>query len=144
GATADDGDPVGDMVEIEDLVARQDRPAALEVRDQARHRTGGEDDVRSLDRRRRAVRHGDGDRATGPERPGAVEHLDLAALAHRRDATDEAVDDLALALLGDREIDDGVTGVDAEVGRVVDVTLHRSRLEERLGGDAPSVETGAA
>ena len=42
---------------------------------------------------------------SGPRRAGAVEHLDLAALAHRRDAADEPGDDLLLALLGDGEVD---------------------------------------
>ena len=43
-------------------------------------------------------RHRDG--AVGAEPPDAVEHLDLAVLAHRRDAADESGDDLLLALSG--------------------------------------------
>ena len=60
----------------------------------------------------------------------------LRALHIERDAADEAGDDLLLARLGDGEVDRGRTGVDAEVGGVLDVALHRRRLEERLGRDA--------
>ena len=37
----------------------------------------------------------------------------------------------------------GVTGLDAEVGGVLDVAVHGGGLEERLGGDAATVEAGA-
>ena len=44
---ADDGHARRHVVEIEHLVARHDRPAALEVGDQPGHRAGGEDDARA-------------------------------------------------------------------------------------------------
>ena len=38
----------------------------------------------------------------------------------------------------------GCAGLDAELGGVGDVAVHRRRLEERLGRDAATVEAGAA
>ena len=81
---------------------------------------------------------------SGPSAAPAVEHLDLAALAHRGDATDEAGDDLLLALLGHLEVDARRAGLDAELGGVGDVAVHGGRLEERLGRDAAPVEARAA
>ena len=86
----------------------------------------------------------DGDDVVRAERADAVEHRDLAALAHRRDAPDEAVDDLLLAGLGDGEVDRRRAGLDAELGGVGDVAVHGRRLEERLGRDAAPVEARAA
>ena len=76
------------------------------------------------------------------ERTDTVEHLDLAALAHRRNPADETGDDLLLALLGDGEVDGRGARLDAEVGAVLDVTLDRRGLEKRLGRDASPVQTG--
>ena len=93
---------------------------------------------------RAAVGERHGDDTTGTEPAGSVEHLDLAVLAHAGDAADQRVDDLLLALLGDREVDGRGAGLDAELAGVVDVPEHGSRLEERLGRDAPAVEARAA
>ena len=58
------------------------------------------------------------------------------------DALDEAVDDLLLATLSHAEVDGGRARLDAELGGVGDVAVHRCGLEERLGGDAATVEAG--
>ena len=98
--------------------------------------------ARDLDGAAIVERHGDD--TVGPEAADAVEHLDLAVLAHRPDAADESGDDLLLALLGHGEVDLRRARLDPEVGGVVDVAVHRGGLQERLGRDAPTVETGAA
>ena len=144
GAAADDDHPLGHVVEVEHLVARHDRAAALEVGDHPGHRAGGQDDVGAGDLGGRAVGRRDRDDVVGAEAADAVEHRDLAALAHRGDAADETVDDLLLAGLGDGEVDGRRAGLDAEVGGVGDVAVHGRRLEERLGRDAAAVEAGAA
>ncbi len=98
-ATTDDGDACRERVEIEHLVAGHDRPTTLEAGNQAGHRAGGEHDEVARDRGGATVAQGDVDRAPGPERTDAVEHLDLAALAHRRDSADQALHDALLAFL---------------------------------------------
>ncbi len=133
-----------DVVEVEHLVARHDRAAPLEVGDQPWHRAGGKDHAAARDLGRRAVAGRDGDGVVGTEAADAVEHLDLAPLAHRGDAADEAGDDLVLAGLGDGEVDGRRAGLDAEVGGVLDVAVDRGRLEERLGRDAATVEARPA
>jgi hypothetical protein len=143
-STTDHGHPLGHVIEIEHLVARQDGPTTLEVGDQAWHRPGRQHDVAAGDGGRAAVVHRDGDRHAGTERSDAVEHLDLAAFAHRGDAADEPGDDLLLAGLGDGEVDRRCARPDAEVGAVLDVALDGGRLEERLGRDAPTVEAGTS
>ena len=102
------------------------------------------DHVPAPDRGRRTVGRGHGDGLVRTERADAVEHLDLAALAHRGDALDKAVDDALLALLRDREVDGRCAGLDAELGGVLDVAMHGGRLQERLGRDAPPVQARPA
>ena len=148
-STTDDGDPGGQRVEVEDFVAGHDRTAALEVRDESGDRARGEHhevtgDGRGAGRPVAVVRldvHG----AARRKGADAVEDLDLASLAHRTDATDELFDDALLAFLGLRERDRcRAAGLDPEVGGMVDVALHRSGLEERLGGDAAPVQARAS
>jgi hypothetical protein len=74
----------------------------------------------------------------------AVVDRDLAALEELPDAADQLVDDRLLALLGDRPVEAGLAGVDAERRRVGDGPVDVRGLEELLGGDATDVEAGAA
>ena len=140
----DDGNPGRHVVEVEDLVTGHDRATPLEVGDQAGHRSGREHDVGAGDLGGRPVRPGNGHDVVGAEATDPVEDLDLAGLAHRRDAADEPGDDLLLAGLGHGEVHARRTGLDAEVGGVLDVAVHGGGLEERLGGDAAPVEARAA
>ena len=80
----------------------------------------------------------------GAERADAVEDRDLLRLHEAGEALDEAVDDLLLAGLRRGEVDDRRAGLDAELGGMGDVALHRGGLEERLRRDAATVEARAA
>ena len=80
----------------------------------------------------------------GAERARAVVGDDLAALHQPVRPLQRVVDDLLLAGLADREVDDRLAGFDAELLGAGDVAERRGRLEELLGRDAPAVQAGAA
>ena len=137
--------PPGHVVEHQHFVAGHDRtrPARSRGWCAARSRRRGPRCVAG-ERRRRAVRAGDRHGAIRPEAADAFEDRDLLRLHEAGQALDDAIDDLLLAGLRRDEVDDGRAGLDAELGGVGDVALHRGGLEERLGRDAAAVEAGAA
>ena len=56
----------------------------------------------------------------------------------------ELTDYPVLAVLADRELDDGLARLDAELVGPLDAAEHRRRLEELLGGHTTPVQAGAA
>ena len=80
----------------------------------------------------------------GAQRADALVGGDLAALDQAGEALPEAVDDLLLAGLAHREVDDRLARVDAELLGPGDVAVDGRRLQELLGRDATPVQAGAA
>ena len=71
-----------------------------------------------------------------------VVDVDLAPLQQLADAADQLVDHRLLALLGDRPVERGLAGVDAERRRLGHRAVHVGGLEQLLGGDAAHVQAG--
>ena len=144
GAATDHGEARRHHVEHEHFVAGHHWATGLEAGDDTRHRTSGEQHVRAAQGRGGPVGVLHGDRPIRTQTTGALDDGDLLRLHEGAEALHDAVDHLLLACLGDSEVDGGRRGEDAELAGVGDVPLHRSRLEVRLGRDAPTVQTGAA
>lgn len=135
----------GEIGQLEHLVGGEhDGAVDVEARNGAGHGPGGEDDVVAGQLGGVAVSTGDGHGAIRTEGAGAVQHGDLAALHQAGQAFVELVDHLLLAGDGDREIELGGAGGDAEAVGAGDRAEHRGGLEQLLGGDATPVEAGAA
>jgi hypothetical protein len=146
GAAADDHHAGGHSVEHEHFVAGHHRAAGhhVEAGDGARHRTRGQQHMAAGEGGASAFVQTHGDGAVGAERAGAADDLDLLRLHEPAEALHDAVDDLLLAGLRHGEVHRGGARLDAELGGVGDVSLYGGCLEEGLGGDAATVQAGAA
>ena len=143
---ADDGGALGQLADRQELVGGHDDLAVdVEPGQRARHRAGRQHDGVAGELHVARLAAGHRDLLAGVEPAVPVEDRDLAALEQRRRGPDtRPVDDLVLAGQRRAPVDRGLAGVDAEVGRLVDVQVGGGRLEELLGRDAPDVEAGAA
>ncbi len=116
-----------------------------EERQLHRHGAGGDDHVARPVGGHGAVEGLHLDRVAGLERPEALGPGDLVLLEEELDALGVLRDDVVLALHHAREVEREAGEIDAVLGRVQSRELIVLRgAEERLGGDAPDVDAGAA
>ena len=76
--------------------------------------------------------------------PAPVEGGDLATLEHRLETLGQPVDDLLLALLRHRQVEDGLARLHAEFLGSGHGAHDLGRLQQLLGRDAAPVQAGAA
>src|SRR6187549_1646373 len=74
----------------------------------------------------------------------AADAFDLVLLEQELDALGVLVDDLALVALRLQHVELRVDDLDAEVGAVPRLVEQLRGVEQRLGRDAPAMQTGAA
>src|SRR5690606_27326358 len=138
-AAAEHDRALGDVVELERLLAGDDAAADLQAGQGARVGAGGQDDV--------AAPVGgavdlDGVRAGEPAPTGDV--VDLPGLHQALEALVQAADDAVLIGVDGTHVDALEGAVDADAGALADRVGHLGAVEQRLRRDAAAVQTGTA
>src|SRR5690606_24730549 len=138
-AAAEHDRALGDVVELERLLAGDDAAADLQAGQGARVGAGGQDDV--------AAPVGgavdlDGVRAGEPAPTGDV--VDLPGLHQALEALVQAADDAVLVGVDGTHVDALEGAVDADAGALADRVGHLGAVEQRLRRDAAAVQTGTA
>ena len=145
-ARADDQQPLRNARKNERARGRDDAFLVDGHALERRHvRAGGDDDVFRLDGLRRAVRGLYLDLAPGEDAGHALKRVDLVPLEQEGDALDVAVDALVLEPHHAGKIELRRPDLDAHAGEGVGGLLVKfGGMQQRLGGNAPDIETGAA
>src|SRR5690606_33368348 len=144
GAGAGDDDRAGELL-VEDLLLVGDHVLAhLDAGQHPGHRAGGDDEVVELQLPGLAVVEGDVHALGAGEGAPAVDLGDLVLLHEEVDALDDAVGDLAAALVG-RAVGPRGAALDAALLLLgLQGVRELGVPQQRLGRDAPDVEADAA
>lgn len=137
---AQDDRGLRDAVQDEGVV-RGDDPVAvdLQARQRLRHGAGRQQDVAALDAL--AV---DVDGGGGGEPPLTLDVVHLAGCDQTLESLVQARDHAVLVLVDGRYVDALEGGLDAELLALAGLVGDLARVEQGLGGDASSVQAGAA
>ncbi len=145
GARPDHRRRPGELAEVQQLVGGEDIASVhLKAGKAPRDRAGRQHDVGARQPAHGAVGSGHLDDLAGKETAYTGQGGDLALAHQTGKPLIELVDDLVLTVLADRELDDGLAGVDPELLRALDAAEERRRLEELLRGHTAAVKAGAA
>ena len=137
-AASDHGEPLRDLLQLEDAV-RVDRQLGALQRDAGDRGAGGDDHVLDVDRLI-ADRH----LAAAGQPRRALERGHATCFEQALDALDELIDDRRLPLLRRHPVEAEVSGDEAERLARPGERVELRRLEQRLGRDAAAHEAGAA
>ena len=128
----------GQVAPVQELVGGLHiAPVHLEAVEHPGHGTGSEHDVGSLESAERAVGGRDLDDLAREQPPGPGHDCDLALLQQTREPLEELVDDLVLAVLARRELDDGLARLYAELLRPPTVRNTDAVSRNSLAGTQP-------